>query len=429
MDALRKAGDSVGARIRVEATQRTRRPGRAAVRQARRRDRLRDDGHQRGQGRRDRCRLRVRRAARQRARRRADAAGLSQQQRRRRARRHQQRAGHHASTIAIKPTSSIRTPRASIDRAGAPTDGRDLRPPRPLRRHPCDADRRGMLALVLMDHALRHRAQCGDVSLATPPIAARGRAERLPAPMTVAARRALVAFGGVSFAYFAYAGLFQHLRTAVVAKPGLRHACDRLIGVACRRDAPRRPLCLGLARRPQRRTHPAAALGGGPGLAVRCGYLAWHELAWIVAVTVALFLCTAGVIPINEAALAHLVSRDGVLDAARYGRVRVWGSVGFILAVSGSGFVLQWLGVARFPLLVDRAARAAAARRSLRLPWCDEPPHAAHARRRCAGRAAPAGGGLVFCRRVLHRAGAHQPVRLLLALPRSRSATPRARSA
>ena len=28
-----------------------------------------------------------------------------------------------------------------------------------------------MLALVLMDHALRHRAQCGDVRLPLPPIA------------------------------------------------------------------------------------------------------------------------------------------------------------------------------------------------------------------------------------------------------------------
>jgi chorismate synthase len=27
-----------------------------------------------------------------------------------------------------------------------------------------------MLALVLMDHALRHRAQCGDVVLPLPPI-------------------------------------------------------------------------------------------------------------------------------------------------------------------------------------------------------------------------------------------------------------------
>ena len=29
-----------------------------------------------------------------------------------------------------------------------------------------------MLALVLMDHVLRHRAQCGDVTVATSPIAA-----------------------------------------------------------------------------------------------------------------------------------------------------------------------------------------------------------------------------------------------------------------
>ena len=55
-----------GARIRVDGVERAGRPGRAAVRQARRRHRLRDDGHQRRQGRRDRRRLRERRAARQR---------------------------------------------------------------------------------------------------------------------------------------------------------------------------------------------------------------------------------------------------------------------------------------------------------------------------------------------------------------------------
>jgi hypothetical protein len=33
-----------------------------------------------------------------------------------------------------------------------------------------------LLALVVMDHALRHRAQCGDVVLPTPDIAAAGRA-------------------------------------------------------------------------------------------------------------------------------------------------------------------------------------------------------------------------------------------------------------
>lgn len=67
--------------------------------------------------------------------------------------------------IAIKPTSSIRTPKASIDRAGQPATVETFG-----RHDPCVGIRatpiaEAMLALVLMDHALRHRAQCGDVAL------------------------------------------------------------------------------------------------------------------------------------------------------------------------------------------------------------------------------------------------------------------------
>ncbi|MDR2165342.1 MAG: chorismate synthase [Zoogloeaceae bacterium] len=65
--------------------------------------------------------------------------------------------------LAIKPTSSIRLPRRSVDLAGHPveviTGGRH---------DPCVGIRatpvaEAMLALVLIDQALRHRAQCGDV--------------------------------------------------------------------------------------------------------------------------------------------------------------------------------------------------------------------------------------------------------------------------
>ena len=64
-------------------------------------------------------------------------------------------------SIAIKPTSSIRTPRRSIDREGNPVSVETLG-----RHDPCVGIRatpiaEAMLALVLMDHALRHRAQCG----------------------------------------------------------------------------------------------------------------------------------------------------------------------------------------------------------------------------------------------------------------------------
>jgi chorismate synthase len=74
-------------------------------------------------------------------------------------------------SIAIKPTSSIRTPRASIDREGKPTEVQTFG-----RHDPCVGIRatpiaEAMLALVVMDHALRHRAQCGDVRHALPAIA------------------------------------------------------------------------------------------------------------------------------------------------------------------------------------------------------------------------------------------------------------------
>jgi chorismate synthase len=74
-------------------------------------------------------------------------------------------------SIAIKPTSSIRLPRDSIDRAGQPTVVQTHG-----RHDPCVGIRatpiaEAMLALVVMDHALRHRAQCGDVALATAAIA------------------------------------------------------------------------------------------------------------------------------------------------------------------------------------------------------------------------------------------------------------------
>ena len=73
-------------------------------------------------------------------------------------------------SIAIKPTSSIRIPRQSIDLAGQPTTIETLG-----RHDPCVGIRatpiaEAMLLLVLMDHALRHRAQCGDVSVTTPRI-------------------------------------------------------------------------------------------------------------------------------------------------------------------------------------------------------------------------------------------------------------------
>jgi chorismate synthase len=83
-------------------------------------------------------------------------------------------------TIGIKPTSSIRVPRRSIDKQGnavtVETNGRH---------DPCVGIRatpiaEAMMALVLMDHALLHRAQNADVSTTTPKIS--GSVKRTVSP-------------------------------------------------------------------------------------------------------------------------------------------------------------------------------------------------------------------------------------------------------
>ena len=74
--------------------------------------------------------------------------------------------------VAVKPTSSIRLPRRTIDKQGKPTiietHGRHD-PCVGIRATPiCEA----MMALTLMDHALRHRAQNADATCETPRIPA-----------------------------------------------------------------------------------------------------------------------------------------------------------------------------------------------------------------------------------------------------------------
>jgi len=71
-------------------------------------------------------------------------------------------------SIAIKPTSSIISPRESVDMAGQSTTVTTKG-----RHDPCVGIRatpiaEAMLALVVMEHALQHRAQCADVRVSMP---------------------------------------------------------------------------------------------------------------------------------------------------------------------------------------------------------------------------------------------------------------------
>ncbi|MEO5845282.1 MAG: MFS transporter [Caldimonas sp.] len=189
------------------------------------------------------------------------------------------------------------------------------------------------------------------------------------------ARPTVVPFAAVSFAYFAYAGLvgtygplwFQSLGYSTFA-----------IGVLTSLQSATRvfsPYAWGwLADQRGRREHLLRLAAAGS-LVASTGYFFPVGYSWVAVVTVVLFVCTAGVIPLNEAALAQRVSSGGSLDVGRYGRVRMWGSVGFIGAVTASGFVLEAAGVERFPTLVC-CLLALLLAACWRLPASSEPAHA-----------------------------------------------------
>jgi PPP family 3-phenylpropionic acid transporter len=166
------------------------------------------------------------------------------------------------------------------------------------------------------------------------------------------ARRTLFAFSAVSFAYFSYAGLFgtyaplwfQQLGYSTLAIGALAslQSSTRLFS----------PYAWGWLADHTGRRIQLLRIAVALALLSACGFFVPAGYGWIAGVTVLLFVCTAGVIPISEAALAHFVSHGTTLDATRYGRVRVWGSVGFIVTVVGSGALLQAVGVGAFPWLV-----------------------------------------------------------------------------
>lgn len=73
-------------------------------------------------------------------------------------------------------------------------------------------------------------------------------------------------------------------------------------------------------------------------------------LGWWAMVLFVMFTHTSFMMSTSEAAMAHLVSTDGAFDARRYGRVRLWGSLGFLVTVFAAGAWFEQFGIADFPM-------------------------------------------------------------------------------
>ena len=94
--------------------------------------------------------------------------------------------------------------------------------------------------------------------------------------------------------------------------------------------------------------------------------------AYVAIVLFVMFCNTSAMMPMAEAAMSQMVSRGGALDVGRYGRIRVWGSIGFIITVVVFGFWFDtrgldgfaWGAVLLLAGLVATAWRLPAARES-----------------------------------------------------------------
>jgi PPP family 3-phenylpropionic acid transporter len=95
-------------------------------------------------------------------------------------------------------------------------------------------------------------------------------------------------------------------------------------------------------------------------------------LLWLALVLLLMFTHTSAMTPMSEAAMAHLVSTGGALDARRYGRIRLWGSLGFLVTVFLAGWWFEHHGMKDFPywtwgtlLLVNLSVWAMPSRREV----------------------------------------------------------------
>lgn len=192
----------------------------------------------------------------------------------------------------------------------------------------------------------------------------------MTAPPPPAAR--LRVFGAVWFCYFASIGAFNPFAPLWFKELGFSTLA---IGTIASLQAWTRVLgpyawgWLGDHGTPRVRLVQLAA---GLSLLAACSLLWVRGYTAVAVCTALLFLANGGVVPLTEATLArHLATGQG-MDAGRYGRVRVWGSVGFIVAVVVIGVLLERVGIGFFPLVVV-LTYAALVLAAWRLPSAPEP--------------------------------------------------------
>lgn len=198
-----------------------------------------------------------------------------------------------------------------------------------------------------------------------------------------AGTRQLVPFAALSATYFAHIGFFNPYLPLWLKDQGLAIVVISLLASVQSFTRVFAPYAWGALsdhtgeRVKLLRISAAVALVASAGLWIQGG--PW----WIGFVLLLLFTHTSSMMSLTEAAMAHLVAGDW----GRYGRVRLWGSAGFMVTVFAAGAWFERWGMGSFPAWAA-VTLAGVLACTLWLPNVKEAPHHAdHARHEPIGEA------------------------------------------
>lgn len=147
------------------------------------------------------------------------------------------------------------------------------------------------------------------------------------------------------FAYYGYVGVFSPYASLYFADRGLSAT---QIGILMSLMQVMRifgPNVWGWVADQSRRRVLVLRLTSVAAALTFCGMFVGQTFVFFFALMVTVNLFTSAQGPISEALM--LSSMRG--DLTHYGRVRLWGSVGFIVLVTVSGYALDWQGIELMP--------------------------------------------------------------------------------
>ena len=163
-----------------------------------------------------------------------------------------------------------------------------------------------------------------------------------PAPVAI---RQVVPFAALSASYFAHIGFFNPYLPLWLKSLGLPLVVIALLTSVQSFTRVLAPYAWGaLSDRTGERVR-LLRLSATVALLASLGL--WYDGGawWIGAVLLLLFTHTSSMMALTEAAMAHLVAGDW----GRYGRIRLWGSAGFMVTVLLAGTWFERFGMGHFP--------------------------------------------------------------------------------